>query len=252
MPPRVEMKVAELLSRVAGLDLDALRCAAGDARIYLVGGAVRDLALDRNDRPDLDVAVEGDVADIAGKLGGEIVQHDRFRTAIVRSGETRVDLASTRAESYSAPGALPDVEPATLVEDLARRDFTVNAMAVPLFGEPKLIDPLGGFADLESSLLRVLHPDSFRDDPTRVLRGARYGARLGLDLDERGQALAGRADLSAVSADRIDAEMTKLAAESEALRGFELLEEWGVLRLPPGTDELIEGVMRLLQGPPWI
>ena len=169
---------------MAQLDLDVLCVAAGDARIFLVGGAVRDLALGREDRPDLDVAVEGDVAELAGRLGGEVVHHDRFRTAIVRSGDLRVDLAATRAETYSSPGALPEVEPARLDEDLARRDFTVNAMAVPLFGQPQLIDPHGGFADLESSLLRVLHSDSFSDDPTRVLRGARYGARLGLDLDQ--------------------------------------------------------------------
>jgi tRNA nucleotidyltransferase (CCA-adding enzyme) len=157
----------------------------------------------------------------------------------------------TRAEDYPDPGALPIVRPAGLAEDLARRDFTVNAMAIPLTGEPELIDPHGGAADLAAGLLRVLHAGSLGDDPTRALRAARYGARFSLELETDTERQMRAVDLDTISRDRIDAEMMKLAAERDPLRGFELLEEWGVVELEPGTDELVEGAMRLAEGEPW-
>jgi tRNA nucleotidyltransferase (CCA-adding enzyme) len=127
-------RLAERMERLPGLS--RLRKAASGVPAYLVGGAVRDLLLGR-DRADLDVVVEGDLAPLASALGGELRRHERFATATVREGKQTVDLATARAETYAQPGALPDVRPATLSEDLARRDFTINAMAVPLLeGEP--------------------------------------------------------------------------------------------------------------------
>src|SRR5690606_1894726 len=118
----------------------------------------------------------------------------RFMTAAVRAGEVAIDVATARRETYDYPGALPRVEPAAIEEDLGRRDFTVNAMALPLQGAPELLDPHGGLADLEAGTLRLLHEASVRDDPTRALRAARYAARLGFKLDpaSEGQVRAAR------------------------------------------------------------
>ena len=148
--------------------------ASSDA--WLVGGAVRDLLLGGT-RADLDLVVEGDAAEVAALLGAAPTAHERFGTASVGVDEFRVDVASARRETYEQPGALPEVEPAPLADDLARRDFTVNAMALPLAGRPELIDPHGGRADLEARAPARAPSGSFRDDPTRALRAARYAAR---------------------------------------------------------------------------
>ena len=231
--------------------LERIREAAAQTPAYLVGGAVRDLLLGREDRADIDVVVEGEVAPIAAALGGEARSHERFGTATVRVGDLVADIAVARAESYSHPGALPDVRPAALADDLARRDFTVNAMAIPLGGEARLIDPHAGAGDLERRALRVLHERSFIDDPTRALRAARYAARLGFALDPETEALVRETDLETVSADRRNAELAKLAAEPAARWGFELLEQWGLLLLGERAGELIDAVIAVLEKPAW-
>jgi tRNA nucleotidyltransferase (CCA-adding enzyme) len=144
------------------------------------------------------------------------------------------------------------VEPAAGIEaDLARRDFTINAMAIPLRGEPRLIDPHGGSADLAAGLIRVLHPGSFQDDPTRGLRAARYAARFGFALEPGTTALLREADLGTVSADRRDADLLLLAGEDEAPRGFGLLAEWGLVELREGGVELAARVSDLIASEPW-
>src|SRR3954469_21580085 len=195
----------------------------GLAPAWLVGGAVRDLML-AGQTVDLDIAIEGDAREVArelaARLDGQAVEHERFGTATVRAGGLMVDLASTRRESYAAPGALPDVEPATLDEDLGRRDFTINAMAASLdaarLGE--LRDPLGGEADLRDGVIRILHPGSFIDDPTRLLRAIRYEARFGFRMDEQTERLAREAiaadALSTVSGARIRDELLDMLGES--------------------------------------
>jgi tRNA nucleotidyltransferase (CCA-adding enzyme) len=231
-------------------ELDSLREAA-DHPIYLVGGAVRDLLLGKG-RADLDLVVEGDATALAEKLGAEAVAHERFATAKVRLDGHEVDIAAARTESYSEPGALPDVKPAEKVaDDLSRRDFTINAMAISLSGSPELIDPHGGQLDLDQGLLRVLHPRSFVDDPTRAIRAARYAARLDLELETETATSLRAADLNTVSADRREAELLRLAAEPNAARGFELLSEWGLVPTRPGGVELAERVVALLAEPPW-
>jgi tRNA nucleotidyltransferase (CCA-adding enzyme) len=243
---------ADLLAAVSSAiaELDRLREAAAGAPLYLVGGAVRDLMLHR--RPvALDVAVEGDAAAVARRLGGEVLEHERFLTAATKLGEWQLDLTSTRTETYPAPGALPEVKPASLEEDLARRDFTVNAIAWPLQGEPQLIDPHSGRSDLESGLLRVLHERSFVDDPTRALRAARYAARLGFELEPRTAELLQEADLGSVSADRRAAELLKLASEPAAAHGLQLAAEWGLVRPRHGAAELLPAVDALISQPPW-
>src|SRR5690606_25329122 len=119
-------------------------------------------------------------AALAARLGATTAEHERFGTAKVVLEGHEVDLAGARRETYPEPGALPVVEPADSIEqDLARRDFTINAMALSLDDPAEPIDPHGGAADLDAGLLRVLHPGSFADDPTRALRAARYAARFG-------------------------------------------------------------------------
>jgi tRNA nucleotidyltransferase (CCA-adding enzyme) len=231
-------------------ELDAVREAAREP-LYLVGGAVRDLLLGRG-RADVDLVVEGDAAALAERLGAEVIAHERFSTAKLLLDGHELDLATARAESYPRPGALPVVEPAaSLEEDLARRDFTINAMAIPLKTEARLIDPYGGRADLAAGLLRVLHPKSFEDDPTRALRAARYCARFGFELEGETEVLLRKADLSTVSVDRREAELRRLAAEEQAPRALALLAAWGLVEPRQGGIELAERVEELLRGKPW-
>jgi tRNA nucleotidyltransferase (CCA-adding enzyme) len=241
-------QLGERLSALPGVE--RLRAASADLPVYLVGGAVRDLLLAR-DRVDMDVAVEGDVAELARLLGGQVRRHERFATATVLLDGLEVDLAATRSETYPRPGALPEVRPASLAADLARRDFTVNAMAVPLAGDPELIDPHRGLEDLQGGQLRVLHPGSFVDDPTRALRAARYAARYGFTLERGTAELCRGTDLSTASPDRTDAELRKLAAEPQAQRAFELLAEWGLVELDPDALELAGAVGELTAAEPW-
>jgi tRNA nucleotidyltransferase (CCA-adding enzyme) len=134
---------------------------------------------------------------------------------------------------------------------LRRRDFTINAMAIPLHGEPRLIDPHGGRADLAARQLRVLHPGSFADDPTRAIRAARYAARFGFGLDPETARLLRETDLSTVSADRRDAELLRLAREAEAAKAFSMLGEWGLVELRAGGAVLVARTAEILESPPW-
>jgi tRNA nucleotidyltransferase (CCA-adding enzyme) len=236
--------------RHAHPELEAVREAAAEP-VYLVGGAVRDLLLDRP-RADVDLVVEGDAAALAERLGGATAEHDRFGTVKVEVEGHEVDIATARTETYPEPGALPVVAPAEDVEvDLGRRDFTINAMAVPLAGEARVVDPHGGQADLERRVLRVLHPRSFEDDPTRAIRAARYAARFGFELEPETEELLRGADLTAVSADRRRAELERLAAEASACRGFELLGRWGLIDLREDGLDLVRRVDDLLQREHW-
>ena len=230
--PQIEpSKLPERLEALPGIEM--LREACEGVPAYLVGGAVRDLLLGRP-RADLDVAVEGDVRALADALGGEIIVHERFETAAITVEGHEIDIARARAETYERPGALPTVNPAGIDEDLARRDFTVNAMAVPLEGEGQLIDPHDGADDLAAGVLRVLHDLSFADDPTRALRAARYAARLEMELDPGTERLLRLADLGTVSDDRVLAELARIAAEQRPSAALKLISDWGVLDLGSG------------------
>ena len=231
-------------------ELEAVRAAAREP-VYLVGGAVRDLLLGRP-RADVDLVVAGDAAALAARLGGAGVEHERFGTVKAEVEGHEIDIASARTESYPEPGALPVVAPAESIEaDLARRDFTINSMAVPLADESQLIDPFGGREDLEQGLLRVLHDASFEDDPTRAIRAARYAARFDFALEPETEALLRKADLTTVSADRRRAELERLAAEPTACGGFDLLAEWGLIDLRENGSELMRLVNDLLDVPHW-
>ncbi len=255
MKPRTDIDPERLPEQVDALpEIARLREAAGpDTMSYLVGGAVRDLLLG-HEHPDLDVVVEGNVSELARRLGGEtgeLTEHERFATATVEVDGLRVDLATSRTEIYERPGALPKVDPAPIADDLRRRDFTINAMAVPLTGKARLFDPHAGLDDLRAGQIRVLHPESFKDDPTRALRAARYAARLGFELEPRTAALVPETDLGTVSAARVEAELRRIAAEDSAARALELAAEWGLLELADDRVALVEPLSRLLAAPPW-
>ena len=143
----------QLRAAIAGLPLQPLRDALGDADAWVVGGFVRDVLAGSGAPADIDIAVDGDVDGLVERLGAEApvavdARHARFGTATLGVDGLNVDLARTRAETYAHPGALPDVEPAGIEADLARRDFSVNAMAMSLDGEGELLDPFDGRGDL--------------------------------------------------------------------------------------------------------
>ena len=227
-----------------------------DPPVHLVGGAVRDLLLGRDPR-ELDLVVEGDAAGVAHALGGEYTLHPRFGTATVLLGGHAIDLASARRERYAQPGALPDVEPADLAGDLARRDFTINAMAVTLNGDRAgaLTAVPPAVSDLQGRRLRVLHDESFRDDPTRLLRMVRYAARLGFGPEPHTEVLAEEARdagaLATVSDQRIAAELRLLAREPDPVAAFGMLRARGLDQaIQPGfglgDPALAERALRLL------
>lgn len=179
--PAPALRVLQTVARVA---------ADRGARAYLAGGVVRDALADRTlASPDLDVVVEGDGPGVARALAdaleAPLVEHARFLTATVGpTSAGRVDVATARSERYEGRGALPRVMPSSIEQDLRRRDFTINAMAAELAsGAFGLLDRHGGRADLAAGRLSILHPASFVEDPTRIFRGARYAARLGLRPD---------------------------------------------------------------------
>ena len=245
-----------LEQKVEALPLGALRALLIEADAHLVGGWVREAIAGRDPGGDLDVAVQGELEELLDAVGTDFGievrdHHRRFGTATVMLADLRVDLTRTRRECYPHPGALPEVVPAGIEEDLARRDFTVNAMALPLSAPGELLDPYSGRDDLEAGTLRVLHDGSFADDPTRAIRAARYGARLDLAPDPATLALLARTRLADVSDSRRDQELARLAAEPTAPRGFALLAEWRVLPISGEVLELIAELDRLASQAPW-
>jgi tRNA nucleotidyltransferase (CCA-adding enzyme) len=210
-----------------------LRAFAPGDGVHLVGGAVRDLLLERTPR-ELDLVVEGDVDAAAARLGGAVTAHGRFGTVLVRADGCAFDLVRARAESYARPGALPDVRPGTLDDDLRRRDVTINAIALSLDGELTAVD--GALEDLEAGVLRVLHDGSFADDPTRVWRVARYAARLGFAVEDRTRALAAAADPSTVSGDRLGAELRLALREPDPPAALEAVRDLNPAYLPERVD----------------
>ncbi len=208
--------------------------------VYLVGGLVRDLHLGRDNR-DLDIVVEGDgpafARRLAERIGGRVRVHEPFMTAVVIDAEGRhIDVATARSEFYRAPAALPEVQTSALRQDLYRRDFTINTLAIRLGPEPRpeLIDYFGGLRDIERRTLRVLHSLSFIDDPTRALRAVRLEARLGFTLaDETERLLLVALEegvFGRLSGSRLRDEVRRLLANaSTALRALDRLHELGVL-----------------------
>jgi tRNA nucleotidyltransferase (CCA-adding enzyme) len=257
---------AELLERLRAQPGGAELLELAPPGAYLVGGAVRDLLCERTPR-ELDVVLVDEdapfgcaVAELAERLAARFgvpagsSEHGRFGTAVVEWGAGRIDVAAARRERYSAPGALPEVEAAPLAEDLRRRDFTVNALALALDdARPRdlpaaesgraggadevfageLLAVEGALEDLRAGRLRVQHERSFLDDPTRLLRLARYRARLGFAVEEHTAELARAAvaggALGTISGARVGAELRLALAEADPVAAFEELARLGVL-----------------------
>ena len=217
-------------------DISRLAAKRGE-RVYLVGGVVRDLLLGCPNF-DLDLVVEGDAVTLAQEVAtagqAKLLAHHRFGTAKLRYESFTLDLATARKETYARPGALPLVTPGTLKDDLIRRDFSINAMAISLaandYGD--LIDPYQGRSDLERGLIRVLHPKSFRDDATRILRGVCYEQRFGFEFEAETARLLKRdiPTLDTISGDRIRHELEHIFEEDQPELAIKRLAGLGVLQ----------------------
>jgi tRNA nucleotidyltransferase (CCA-adding enzyme) len=232
------------LVKIAGKDASEL-----GQDLYIVGGVVRDLFLGRANF-DFDLVVEGDAISLAKKLArdsrAKLNIHARFGTAKLNYPDFSLDLATARSETYSKPGALPTVKPGGLKDDLIRRDFSINAMAIQLnpqrFGE--LIDLYNGKDDLDRRLIHILHPKSFIDDATRILRAIRYEQRLSFELESETEKLLRQnvAMLDTISGDRVRHELELILKEDKPERAIRRAEELGVLsQLHPslkGNDRL--------------
>ncbi len=232
----------ELFDRVRGLGATAAisgAAASAGAEVYAVGGTVRDLLLGHTPL-DIDLAIDGELGELAAALGSGGEAPTRFGTLSLTRDGLRYDLARTRTERYSHPGALPDVMPAPIDADLSRRDFTVNALALGLAGPRtgELIAPDGALADLHAGRLAVLHEQSFRDDPTRLMRLARYSVRLAFKAAPQTLALARAAvrsgALETISSARAGNELRLLAAEPDPAATFAAVADLGLpWRLDP-------------------
>jgi len=250
--PAWVQEVLELARDVAGH--------RGEA-VYMVGGVVRDLLL-RRPNEDVDLVVEGDgiafARELAQATGGSCHHHEPFMTAVVILPEgRRVDVASARTEFYRTPAALPEVETSLIRQDLYRRDFTINALAIALskdrFGT--LVDFFGGRKDLDRREIRVLHSLSFIDDPTRAIRAVRYARRLGFTITADTRHLIATALKEGVfdrlSGQRLRHELQLLLAESHPAAALALLAELGLLEaVVPGVSwsNELEGYLLDLEG----
>jgi tRNA nucleotidyltransferase (CCA-adding enzyme) len=202
--------------------------------VYLVGGSVRDLILER-EFVDVDLATDGDTRKLAVRLGSpQPLGESRFSTLRVINTGVRYDIARTRSEHYAYPGALPEVKPAPIAIDLLRRDFTINAFALGLVGDDagRLMAAPRAFDDLERRELAVLHQASFADDPTRLLRLARYAARLDFKIAPHTRELAAKAittgAVDTVSGTRFGNELRLLAVEPDPIAAFEAAADVGL------------------------
>jgi tRNA nucleotidyltransferase (CCA-adding enzyme) len=242
---RLPARIQELLRLAGGVASEI------GAKVYAVGGFVRDLML-RHENLDIDLVVEGDgiaFAEVLGqRLSAKVTSHRRFGTAVLTlPDDFRVDVATARTEYYEYPAALPTVEHSSIKMDLYRRDFTINTLAVCLnadrYGE--LLDFFGGQQDLRDKTLRIIHNLSFVEDPTRILRAARFEVRLGFRLSRHAEQLAVNAVqmglLEKLAGARLITEVQLILQEPRPFPILERLEELGVLRaihprLTLGTD----------------
>ena len=209
---------------------------------YLVGGMVRDLFLNRAIEKDCDLTIAGgSLKSLAQRLAKtwevELSSYPQFKTFTLRFKDgSHIDLITTRKETYPFSGSLPVVQSSNLKEDLLRRDFSINAMALSLsksnWGE--LADPLNGLNDLKEKILKVLHAKSFKDDPTRIFRAARFLSRFNFELDDTTEKVLQKSikdkDALKLSWDRIRVELEKIALDEKPAQALKLLLDWQILK----------------------
>jgi len=246
MPALRENIKKSLLEKLGVPLVEILEAAGREAeclgfKAFLVGGLVRDLYL-KKDNVDVDLVIEGDGIEFARSFArryrADLRFYERFGTATLSfPAGFKIDVATARLESYERPAALPTVRPGRIEDDLYRRDFTINAMAIALspltFGA--VMDPFGGRADIEEKKIRVLHDRSFIDDPTRIFRALRFEGRLGFRLDESAQKLVQNA-LASGMLDRLEdyriaTELTLILREEDPRPVFRRLESLGALEV---------------------
>lgn len=208
------------------------------SRIFLVGGAVRDLLLGSEPR-DFDFIIDNDpknfVDDLSAKLRANRAYYSQFKTSTITIDGLTFDFARARTEIYKRPGVLPKVYDASVEQDLWRRDFPINSIALELTDpkNPCLLDPTGGLTDIANKVVRILHSRSFLDDPTRILRAIRYEQRLKFRIDTNTKSLLLKAvkarTLATVSGDRIRNEINLIMDEPERASIFLRASRLGVL-----------------------
>jgi len=207
---------------------------------FVVGGFVRDLIIGRQNL-DVDIVIEGDAINFANEFSkakeGKITSHESFGTAVITLPDGfKIDIATARSESYSHPGALPTVQPGKIEDDLKRRDFTINAMAISLnndrFGE--LVDVLNGLSDLQEHKIKIIHEQSFEDDPTRIFRAIKYEQRYGFSLDWHTRGLLNfaidRDFLNTITRQRLRNEILLILNEDNASRPLDRMRQLGLMR----------------------
>ena len=238
----ISSPLSALKSSLYGEQLSVLRyvrrrALSGPPSIYLVGGPVRDVFLGRP-VADLDFVVEDDGPQLAGEmaaeLGGRVVVHARFGTASVALEGMRVDVVTARRETYTRPAALPDVTAGSIADDLHRRDFSINALALPLAdSRPQVLDLHGGFEDINRGLIRSLKANSFVDDPTRIFRAVRYQQRLGFSIEEETlgqlQSAVAQGHIASLTPDRVRHELERMLQEDQPSLPLQQLAALGVL-----------------------
>ena len=220
---------------------------AGVEGVYVVGGIVRDLIIGR-EPGDIDLSVIGDASafstELATRTGAPVPTESQFLTFKINTsgsvpGISSIDIVTARSESYTEPAALPEVSPATVEDDLSRRDFTINAMALSLSSHDlgNLVDPSNGFGDIMRKRIKVLHDLSFVDDPTRMFRAIRYSTRLGFSIDSRTKELISESlqNIDQLSGTRIRNEFELILSEDTRVESLRMCEELGILAaMSPG------------------
>lgn len=232
----------KLDKKILKIVCDAGQLASGlGFHAYLVGGPLRDLILGRANL-DLDITVEGQgirLAEIFADLyqTKNITRYQAFKTATVElSKGLIIDFATARCETYARGGAFPKVMASDIKDDLFRRDFTINAVASSINPENwgKIVDPFGGLNDLSAMRIRVLHPRSFIDDPTRILRAARFKARLGFSMEKKTlqylQKAVSEGALETIKPQRYKKEFDKILKERRSKEAIQCLKKWGAYR----------------------
>lgn len=215
--------------------------------VYVVGGIVRDLIIGR-EPGDIDLSVVGDAgafaAELANRTGAPVPTESQFMTFKVDTGGSiagisSIDVVTARSETYSEPAALPEVLASTIEDDLGRRDFTVNSMAISLSTRDwgNLVDPSNGFGDIMRKRIKVLHDSSFVDDPTRMFRAVRYSTRLGFSIDSRTEELISKSlhNIDQLSGTRIRNEFEPILTEDTRVESLQMCEKLGILAaISPG------------------
>ncbi|HHX86631.1 MAG TPA: hypothetical protein GX693_00470, partial [Firmicutes bacterium] len=228
------------------------------SEVYLVGGVIRDLLLEKEPVQDLDFVVIPEAVPLARDLqkwlGGKLITYEQLGTAtLFLAGGTRLDLTTARQELYPSPGSLPEVEPSGLKFDLYRRDFTINSIACSIIPETygKLFDYFSGRRDLVDGLLRTMYNLSFVDDPLRILRAVRFEKRLGFRLEDNTRkcmlkAINGRA-LEKVSLHRLSQEMSLIYSEPDPPEVLKRLNDLGALKFIYPRLQTSSGTWRRLE-----